>query len=217
MRFNEGLDKTEETVLVRQSARGDLQAFNELVLQHQDLVYHHALALLGDPAGAEDAAQDAFIRAFHNIRTFRDGSFRGWLLKITTNACYDQLRRMKRRPAVPLFPEDEYGEEMESPAWLADGSLSPEAQVEAQESADHIHRVLDSLPAAFRSVLTLVDLYELDYAEAADILKVPLGTVKSRLARARVAMRDSLLQGQSSETRRVPAGNQRSISSNALP
>lgn len=179
-------------LLIRQAAAGNLESFNQLVLSYQDMVYHHAFALLGDPDAAGDAAQESFIKAFENIAYFRGGSFRAWLLKIATNVAYDTLRRFKRHPSQPLYPEDEDGEEIESASWLADPNPSVSAVVEQSELAREIYKVLDELPDAFRSVLTLIDLYELDYTEAAQALKIPIGTVKSRLARARLQMKKKL-------------------------
>jgi RNA polymerase sigma-70 factor (ECF subfamily) len=185
-----------ETFLVSKAVQGDLDAFNQLVLKYQNLAYNHAYALLGDPATAEDVTQDSFIRAFQNISSFRGGSFRAWLLKIVTNTFYDFIRRTKRHPTEPLFPETEYGDEIESPTWLADPSPSIEATLEEKEFSDGIYQMLDELPHIYRSVITLVDLYELDYSEVAGILKVPMGTIKSRLARARLQMQKKL-QGSS--------------------
>ena len=181
-----------ESSLIEKAIQGDLDAFNQLVLEYQSLAYNHAYAMLGDQATAEDATQESFIRAFQNLGSFRGGSFRAWLLKIVTNMSYDFMRRMKRHPTEPLFPEDEYGEEMESPTWLADPSPSIEATVEEKEFSDSIYQMLNELPDVYRSVLTLVDLYEFDYSEAAAILKVPMGTVKSRVARARLQMQEKL-------------------------
>jgi RNA polymerase sigma-70 factor (ECF subfamily) len=181
-----------ELTLIRKAVQGDLDAFNQLVLEYQSLAYNHAYALLGDKARAEDATQDSFIRAFQNLSSFRGGSFRAWLLKIVTNMSYDFMRRTKRHPTEPLFPEDENGEEMESPTWLADPSPSVEATLEEKQFSEGIYRILDELPDVYRSVITLVDLYELDYSEAAEILKVPIGTVKSRVARARLQMKEKL-------------------------
>jgi len=185
----------DEGSLVRLASSGDLDAFNQLVLANQDMAYHYAYTLLGDPASAEDAAQESFIKAFQNIGGFRGGSFRGWLLKIVTNSAYDMLRRSKRHPTQPLFPEDDNGEEIESPAWLADPSASVQETVEENELSKCVYKMLDKLPDVYRSVITLIDLYELDYAEAAQALKVPIGTVKSRLARARLQMQKKLREG----------------------
>ncbi|MGE5251146.1 MAG: RNA polymerase sigma factor [Bacteroidota bacterium] len=180
--------QVDEDDLVRSASQGDLEAFNQLVLLYQDLAYSHACGLLGDPDLAEDAAQEGFIKAFQAIRGVRTGSFRGWLLKIITNTAYDFMRRARRHPTENLFPEDEYGQELESPAWIADPSPSIEATLEHRDLSDRLHRALDELPQIYRSVITLVDINELDYAEAARALGVPIGTVRSRLARARLQM-----------------------------
>jgi RNA polymerase sigma-70 factor (ECF subfamily) len=181
-----------EEMLIITASKGDLDAFNELVLAYQNVAYYHAYALLRDPALAEDATQDSFIRAFQNMPGFRGGSFRAWILKIVTNSAYDMLRRSKRHPTQSLYPEDEYGEEIETPAWLADTTTSVQDTVEQSEFSRDLYRLIDELPAVYRTVLTLVDLHELDYAEVADALKIPLGTVKSRLARARYKISEKL-------------------------
>jgi RNA polymerase sigma-70 factor, ECF subfamily len=185
--------KDMEEMWVQQAAQGDLEAFNQLVLNYQDMAYNHARALLGDPDSAEDAVQDSFIKAFQNLGGFRGGSFRGWLLRIVTNSAYDMLRRSGRRPTQPLFPEGDDGEEIESPAWLADPNASVQETVEREEESKRLYQLLDELPEVYRSVLTLIDLYELDYLEAAEALKVPIGTIKSRLARARLKMKQKVV------------------------
>lgn len=182
----------EEKDLIAQAANGDLDAFNQLVLQYQDVAYHHAYALLGDPAQAEDAAQESFLKAFQALNTFRGISFRAWLLKIVTNSAYDFMRRAQRHPTQALYPEDENGEEVESAAWLVDHSSDVQNIVEEHELSRQIYQALDELPEAFRSVLTLIDVNGMDYLEAAEVLGVPIGTVKSRLARARLQMQGKL-------------------------
>ena len=192
MSFANTTSQSAETLLIQKASRGDLDAFNHLVLAHQGLAYNHVFALLKDHDTAEDAAQEGFIKAFQHIAEFRGGSFRAWLLKIATNAAYDVLRQSRRRLVIPLFPKDDYGVENESPSWLADPDTSPETKAEQNELAKELHRMLDELPRSFRSVVTLVDVYEFDYAEAAKTLGVPIGTVKSRLARARLQMQEKL-------------------------
>lgn len=182
----------DEEVLVKQATHGNLEAFNQLVLTYQNMVYSHAYAMLGDGALAEDATQESFIKAFQGMNKFRGGSFRGWLLKIATNSTYDMLRRSGRHPTQPLFPEDENGEEIESVSWMADPGPSVQSTVEQNELSKDIYKALDELPDVYRSVVTLIDLHELDYAEAAQALNVPIGTVKSRLARARIQIKDKL-------------------------
>jgi RNA polymerase sigma-70 factor (ECF subfamily) len=182
----------DEENLVSLASKGDLDAFNQLVLMYQNLAYHYAYVVLGDPAQAEDAAQDSFVRAFQHIAEFRGGSFRAWILKIVTNSAYDILRRSRRHPTQSLFPEDEHGDDIESPAWLTDPKTSVEALVERADFSIDLYRLVDKLPEVYRTVLTLIDMYELDSAAAAQVLKVPIGTVKSRLARARFRLIKSL-------------------------
>lgn len=181
-----------DDVWIQQASKGDLDALNQLVLAYQNMAYRHAYALLGDPALAEDATQESFIKAFQAMDRFRGGSFRGWLLKIVTNSAYDLLRRDRKHPAQPLFPEDENGEELESPAWLFDPASSVQDAVERNDLTRELNQLLRKLPEVYRSVLLLVDVDELDYSEAAQALNVPIGTVKSRLARARLQMQRKL-------------------------
>jgi len=182
----------DETVLILEAQRGDMESFNRLVIAYQDMVYNQAFRMMGEFDAAEDAAQEAFISAFKSIRNFRGGSFKGWLLRIVTNACYDELRRRKRRPTTPLEPLDEDNEEIESPHWIADPGESPEDSSERRELSLAIQNCLNQLPEEFKAVVILVDIQSIDYIEAAEIMRLPLGTVKSRLARARVRLRDCL-------------------------
>jgi RNA polymerase sigma-70 factor (ECF subfamily) len=182
----------DEPALINDAQHGDLDAFNRLVIAYQDNVYNTALRILGDEDLAADASQDAFISAFRSITSFRGGSFRAWLLRTVTNACYDELRRRKRRPTVPLEPQTDDDEEVETPRWLADTSMSPEQKAEAAELEHAIQHCLDGLPEDFRTVVVLADLQGLDYAEISTAAHVPLGTIKSRLARARLRLRECL-------------------------
>jgi RNA polymerase sigma-70 factor (ECF subfamily) len=185
--------ESNEEHLILEASRGNLDAFNLLVLKYQDLVYNHAYALLGDHYAAEDATQESFIKAFRNIDRFRGGPFRPWLLRIATNTCYDEFRKSKRRTQIALYAENEYGEELDNPAWIVDLAPSPQATFEQKELSHNLYRMIDELPAGYRSALTLVDIHDLDYAEAAQALGIPLGTLKSRLVRARLLMRKKLL------------------------
>src|SRR4030095_11352727 len=105
-----------EPALITDAQNGSLDAFNTLVLHYQNSVFNTALRILGDDDMAADATQDAFISAFKSITTFRGGSFKAWLMRTVTNACYDELRRRKRRPTTPLEPDTDEGEEMDSPS-----------------------------------------------------------------------------------------------------
>jgi RNA polymerase sigma-70 factor (ECF subfamily) len=182
----------DETSLIQSAQKGDLDAFNTLILHYQDTVFNTAVRILGDEDLAQDAAQEAFISAFRSISTFRGGSFKAWLMRTVTNACYDELRRQKRRPTTPLEPETSDGEEMDSPKWLADPNMTPAEKSEADELEHAIQHCLDALPTDFRTVVVLADIQGMDYTEVAVASKVPLGTIKSRLARARLRLRECL-------------------------
>ncbi len=182
----------DEPTLIHDAQRGSLDAFNTLVLHYQDTVFNTALRILGDEDQAADAAQEAFISAFRSITSFRGGSFKAWLMRTVTNACYDELRRKKRRPTTPLEPELDDGDEMDSPRWLADPNFTPEQAAEADEVEHAIQHCLDALPTDFRAVVVLADIQGMDYTEVAASVRVPLGTIKSRLARARLRLRECL-------------------------
>ena len=182
----------DETALITSAQQGDLNAFNTLVLHYQDAVFNTAVRILGDDDKAQDASQEAFISAFQSLRSFRGGSFKAWLLRTVTNACLDELRRKKRRPTTPLEPETNDGDEVESPKWLADPNLTPAQQAEADELEHAIQHCLDALPTEFRTAVVLADIQGLDYREVAQAIRVPLGTIKSRIARARLKLRECL-------------------------
>ena len=184
----------DEPGLIRDAQRGDLNAFNRLVLEYQSPVYNLAYRIMGEGDSASDAAQEAFISAYKHIGGYRGGSFKGWLLRIVTNACYDELRRRKRRPAASLealavVPE---GPDADAEAALVSKDESPEARVERKELAREIQNCLDHLPADMRVVAVMCDIQGLDYAEIAQATGAALGTVKSRLSRARARLRECL-------------------------
>jgi len=182
----------DEPALIRNAQRGDLDAFNTLVLTYQGMLYNTALRILGDEDLAADASQESFISAFRALNSYRGGSFRAWLLRTVTNACYDELRRKRRRPTTPLEPETEDGDEVETPRWLTDPNASPEEQLDQVELEHAIQHCLENLPTDFRAVVVLADIQGLDYTEVAAVINKPLGTVKSRLARARLRLRECL-------------------------
>ena len=180
----------EEASLIAAAQQGKVDAFNELVLAYQQQVYNLAYRILGDPASAADAAQDAFISAFENIGRFRGGSLKSYLLRIVANRCYDELRRWKRRPATSFEDFGEVDEEA-NPA-LVNGGERPEDYAERQEMARMIQTGIETLPPDQRITLALSDVQGLSYQEIAEATEVSLGTVKSRLARARGKLRDYL-------------------------
>ena len=176
----------EESALIRAAQRGNLDAFNQLILHYQTQAYNLAYHIMQDAAAADDATQEAFISAYRGLAKFRGGSFRAWLLRITSNACYDELRRRKRKPAISW---DDFGDlEEEANPHLVDAGARPEESVQQDELREMLERTMAKLPQDQRTVLLLIDRMGLSYEEAAQTLHIRLGTVKSRLARARSAM-----------------------------
>jgi len=183
----------DEQFSIRAAQKGDVAAFNQLVRAYQAQVFRTAYRVLGDQAGAEDAAQDAFISAYKHLRDFRGGSFKAWLLRIVTNACYDQLRVKQRRPtasldALLLDPENS------APGVDRAAPETPQDFAERQELGAAIQRGLDTLPPDQRATVVLVDIEGLSYDEVAHATGANVGTVKSRLSRARATLRDFLVQ-----------------------
>ncbi|MEW6566848.1 MAG: sigma-70 family RNA polymerase sigma factor [Chloroflexota bacterium] len=183
-----------ELALIAAARRGDLDSFNRLILVYQSQVYNLAYRILGEADAAADAAQEAFVAAFKGLRAFRGGSFRSWLLRIVTNVCYDELRRRRRRPASSLeaMTDADLGPDRDGPALLEPATERPEAAVERAELSRAIQDCLQKLPPEFRAVAILADVQGYDYQEISRVLGKPLGTVKSRLARARLRLRDCL-------------------------
>jgi RNA polymerase sigma-70 factor (ECF subfamily) len=184
----------DEKTLVEAAQKGDLTAFNRLVLAYQSMAYNVAYRIMGDLPSAEDATQEAFISAYRGIKRFRGGSFRAWLMRIVTNACYDELRRRKRRPQISfnaLAPESD-SVEPEGLDILGTDSENPEFETYQGELAEAIQDCINRLPPEFRTVLVLVDVQGYAYQEASSVIERPVGTVKSRLARARERMRNCL-------------------------
>jgi RNA polymerase sigma-70 factor (ECF subfamily) len=178
--------------LIRAAQRGDLEAFNLLILRYQNLLFGIALRLLNDEDAAADAVQEALISAFRRFDTFRGDSLRSWLARVVVNACYDEIRKKRRQHSVPLEQFNAEGDEIETSYWLVDPQADPEVQYESSELESAIQKSLQKLPAIYRLVLILVDVEGLSYEEAASAAGVPVGTVKSRLARARLQMQKSL-------------------------
>ncbi len=184
----------EEQALIQDALNGSLDAFNGLVLHYQDIAYNVAYRIMGEHGAAGDASQEAFISAYQKLDQYRGGSFKAWLLRIVTNACYDELRRRKRRPVTPLEPEMDDGETFEDPYWIEDDAPDPEEKSEQVELDEAIQHCINELEDKFRVVLILVDVEGMDYETASEVAGTPLGTVKSRLARARERVQ-ACLQG----------------------
>ena len=188
----QGSTRANETQLILAARRGDVGAFNQLVLSYQDRIYNLSARILGDNDLAEDITQNTFLTAYLNLPRFRNGSFRSWIYRIATNACYDVHRRHKRYPVMSLENEI-LAEERISPLDDFSGSSTlPEMEVERHELEQVIQQALNRLDADQRTIVVLIDQQDFDYAEVAQILRIPIGTVKSRLARARLRLRQLL-------------------------
>lgn len=190
----------DEQALIQAAQRGDLNAFNELVLFYQRQVFNLAYRIMGDEDSAADATQEAFISAYRGIGRYRGGSFKAWLMRIVTNACYDELRRRKRRPTSSL--DALYVTDAAPGEVLMSESEGPEAYARRQDLNRTLHAGLQTLPEEQRTTLVLSDVQGYDYQEISQITGVSLGTVKSRLSRARAKMRDYLL----AQEELLPAG-----------
>jgi RNA polymerase sigma-70 factor, ECF subfamily len=180
----------EDELLVLRAQQGDLTAFNELVERHERAVYNVCLRLLRDPTQAEDAAQDAFIRAWSAIDSFRGGLVRPWLLRIATNRTYDILRAKARRPAHSLDAELYEVE----PEWTSQAIAAehPESFATRTELSTHLEKALSALPDDQRLAIILSDVQGYGYDEIAQVMDVAVGTVKSRISRGRSRLRDLL-------------------------
>ena len=183
----------DELALIDAARQGNLAAFNRLVLSYQSLTYNLAYRILSNGDAAQDATQEAFIKAYRNLGQYRGGSFKAWLLRIVTNVCYDQLRHSQRRPASSL---EDLAVDEDYTAKLVDHAEEPAAYALRQELSRTIQAGISQLPAEQRIVLTLSDIEGLSYEEIAEVMDTSLGTVKSRLSRARAKLRDFLLQQQ---------------------
>ena len=180
----------DEEKLITLAKQGDTTAFNRLVLHYQDAVYNVAYYIMKEPGTAGDMTQEAFISAYKSLRRFRGGSFKAWLMRIATNACYDELRRRKRRPQTSF---DELTEDNESfNYFVRDDAPGPEGYQERSELFEAVGHCLDDLPDDQRVTAVLRDVEGYSYEEIADITSVSLGTVKSRISRARTRLRDCL-------------------------
>ena len=177
----------DEESVVRLAVGGDRSAFARLMEHYQSACYGLAWRLIGDPDQAADATQDAFIHAYDALRSYRGGIFRSWLMRITANASYDILRRAQRRPTTAL-PEPEEGQ-----AELPDiGAVNPVEEAQKSELYRHLERALRLLPEDQRVAVVLCDVYGMDYGEVASMTDSPIGTVKSRIHRGRLRLREIL-------------------------
>ena len=186
---------SEEALLIARSRHRDVAAFNQLILLHQQAVYTLSYRMLSDPEAAADVTQEALLAAFRAIESFRGGSFRSWLLRIASNACYDYWRRKQRRPAESLealTDQPEGDSEALAQQFADDERWNPETLALRAELQALIQTGLKQLPFEQRLAVVLSDVQGLPYEEIAAATHTTLGTVKSRIARGRAQLRDYL-------------------------
>ena len=188
------MTREQEREIIDRVLSGDTEAFEALVLEHQNKVYSLALRMVGNEEDARDMAQEAFIRAFNSLTGFRgDSKFSVWLYRLTSNICIDFLRSRAKKRTVSMTWTDEEGEdagELEIP----DETWSPERELERRMTRESVRRGLDSLSPPYREILVLREINGLSYDEIASVLGIEEGTVKSRIFRARKKLCDFLIK-----------------------
>ncbi len=179
--------------VIRAAQLGDESAFSQLIGYYYTAAQRLAKHIMSTEEAAADAVQDALIKVHRALPRFQDGNFRSWLLRIVTNTCYDHLRSQKRRPALSLDEmTDAHGPDL--PFMRAGDSHNPEMVASHRENMEFLLQTINEMPEWHRDVVLLIDVHGYDYSEAAEMLDLPLGTVKSRLSRARSALRDRLVE-----------------------
>lgn len=185
----------DEQQAIARALAGEVDAFNELVIKYQRLAYSVAYRTLQNEESAADAVQDSFVKAYRALGGFKGGLFKSWLLRIVVNTCYDVLRVQKRYISEPIDDDPSLdGEETRVARQLVDSSESPDEFVERMELSSYIELGIRNLPPDQRLVMTLCDVHGYSYEEIAEITGYPMGTVKSRISRARTKLRDYLLE-----------------------
>jgi RNA polymerase sigma factor (sigma-70 family) len=184
----------DDTGLIAAAQAGDHAAFDQLATNHTSRLFDAAYRILGDHEAAADATQEALLSAFRNLATFRGGSFSGWLYRIVTNACYDQLRWQQRRPTSSL---EAWGAESVDVAGIPDMDGAPEDYVLWQDVEAAVQRGLARLSEEHRAAVLLSSIDELSYREIASLVGAPVGTVKSRISRGRAQLRAHMLADES--------------------
>ena len=172
--------------LVGRARRGDPEAFTQLMMQYQVPLYNMALRMVGRPDDAADITQEAFTRAWQKLKTLREAPFKSWLFQIGANLCYDHFRRGKR---VGVMPEDDQASNV---VGLGIAMPDPQERAEASERNRLVRESIEALDPEMRLAIVLRDVNGLAYDEIAGVLGVPLGTVKSRIARARAQVQERL-------------------------
>ncbi len=176
--------------LIRKIKKGDMESFNELVRRYETKIYSVAYRFMGNHADAGDLAQETFIRMYQALPGFRgESSFSTWLYRIAANACRDELRKRQRRRSISM---DELIENSPASVPVAAGNDSPEEVLQRNETQRHVQECLNRLSDDHRLVLVMREIQGLSYEEIAEVLNCSLGTVKSRISRARNALKEKI-------------------------
>jgi len=202
-----GITREEELIIIKQVLGGDTAAFEELVLSYQDKMYSLSLRMTGNQDDAYDMTQEAFLKAYTNLANFRgDSKFSVWLYRLTSNVCIDFLRKRKRKPTSSLtyINEDNEPQDLELP----DERFVPDTIAERNELREAVARGMDSLADEYRQILVLREINGLSYNEIGEALELEVGTVKSRIFRARkrlveILMKDGNIGTDSSSNERM--------------
>ena len=184
----------QDELLIRRAQRGDADAFEQLLLEHQKNVYNLCYRMAGNPDDAMDLSQETFLRAWRCLDQYQFASaFSTWLYRLCSNICIDFLRRRRRQQTVPLTFEDADGEEQTYA--VPDAQPLPEEQVELKRTRETLAAAMAQLLPEHRAVLQLRVVNEMSYEQIADVLDIQIGTVKSRLSRARNQLKKILERG----------------------
>ena len=184
----------QDELLIRRAQRGDADAFEQLLLEHQKNVYNLCYRMAGNPDDAMDLSQETFLRAWRCLDQYQFASaFSTWLYRLCSNICIDFLRRRRRQQTVPLTFEDADGEEQTYA--VPDAQPLPEEQVELKLTREPLAAAMAQLLPEHRAVLQLRVVNEMSYEQIADVLDIQIGTVKSRLSRARNQLKKILERG----------------------
>ncbi len=187
------MTRSEEMNIISRVLDGDANAFEALVIENQRQVYSLALKMTGNEEDAYDISQDAFVKAYRSLSKFRgDSKFSVWLYRLTSNLCLDFLRSRKRRSAVSTSYTNDEDEQQELE--IPDGRFSPETVLEKNELRRSVNAALELLPEDYRQIIVLREINGLSYDEIAEVLSLELGTVKSRIFRARKKLCSILLK-----------------------
>lgn len=187
------MTREQENAVVRSILDGDVNAYELLVKEYEKSVYNLALRMVGNSEDAADMSQEAFIKAYNSLTSFRgDSKFSVWLYRIVSNVCLDFIRSRKRKQTMSLSTEDDDGDSVEMD--IADDTQSPERLMEKQLTRDAVRRGLASMPPIQREILLLREIQGLSYDEIAEVLNLEAGTVKSRIFRARKKLSAFLIE-----------------------